>query len=135
MAMPVTDPIADMLTRVRNAAQAGHETVSMPTSRMKMDIARLLRDEGYIQKIEVVDTEKPTATLKITLKYGSRRQPVFRGLKRTSTPGRRLYVGWQEIPRVQGGLGVAILTTSHGVITDRQARAERIGGELLCMVW
>ena len=135
MTMPVTDPVADMLTRVRNAANAGHDTVSMPTSKLKMEIARLLRDEGYISKIEVVDTEKPTPTLKITLKYGTRRQPVFRGLKRSSTPGRRVYVGWQEVPRVQGGLGVAILTTSRGVITGRQARAERVGGELLCLVW
>ena len=134
--MPVTDPIADMLTRVRNAANAGHDTVAMPTSKLKVELARLLKEEGYIQKIEVTDLEKPTPTLKITLKYsGTRRQPVFRGMRRASKPGRRVYVGWQEIPRVQGGLGVAFLTTSHGVITDRQARAERVGGELLCLVW
>ena len=133
--MPVTDPIADMLTRVRNAASAGHDTVAMPASRLKMDLARLLRDEGYIQKVELVDTEKPTATIKITLKYGPRRQPIFRGIRRASKPGRRVYVGWREIPRVQGGLGIAILTTAQGVITDRQARAAKVGGELLCMVW
>ena len=132
--MPVTDPIADMLTRVRNAA-AGHDTVGVPASRLKMDLARLLRDEGYIQKVELTDTDKPTATIKITLKYGPRRQPVFRGIRRASKPGRRLYVGWREIPRVQGGLGVAILTTSRGVITDRQARADKVGGELLCTIW
>jgi len=133
--MPVTDSIADMLTRVRNAAAAGHDTVSMPTSRTKVEIARLLKDEGYIQKFELTDTEKPTPTLRLTLKYGTRRQPAIRGLKRASKPGLRQYVGWREIPRVQGGLGVAILTTSRGVITDRQARAERVGGELLCLIW
>lgn len=133
--MPVTDSIADMLTRVRNAAKAGHETVSMPTSRLLMEIARLLKDEGYITKLEVVDTEKPTATLRVTLKYGQRRQPVIRGLRRASRPGLRKYVGWREIPRVQGGLGVALLTTSRGVMTDRQARNEKVGGELLCLIW
>lgn len=133
--MPVTDPIADMLTRIRNAAIAGHETVGMPTSKLKMDIARLLKDEGYIAKYEVTDTEKPTPTLRITLKYGARRQPVILGLRRVSKPGLRKYVGWQEIPRVQGGLGIAIVTTSRGVMTDRQARTERVGGELLCLVW
>lgn len=133
--MPVIDPIGDMLTRVRNAASAGHDSVSMPTSRIKMDVAQLLKEEGYVQKVELVDTDKITATLRITLKYGTRRQPVIRGISRVSKPGRRVYVGWQEIPRVQGGLGVALLTTSRGVITDRQARTERVGGELLCMVW
>lgn len=133
--MPVTDSIADMLTRIRNAANAGHDTVAMPTSNIKMEIARLLKDEGYIAKYELTDIEKPTATLKITLKYGVRRQPVIRGLRRMSKPGIRQYVGWREIPRVQGGLGVAIVTTSKGVLTDRQARTERVGGELLCMIW
>lgn len=133
--MPVTDPIADMLTRVRNAANAGHDTVGVPNSKLKMELARLLRDEGYIQKVELVDTDKPTATIRITLKYGPRRQSVFRGINRASTPGRRMYVGWREIPRVQGGLGVAILTTSRGVITDRQARTDKVGGELLCTIW
>jgi len=133
--MPVTDSIADLLTRVRNAASAGHETVSVPASNMKMEIARLLKDEGYISKFELTDTEKPTPTLIITLKYGSKRQPVIRGLRRASRPGLRQYVGWKEIPRVQGGLGVALVTTSHGVMTDRQARIERIGGELLCLIW
>ncbi|HEY3379226.1 MAG TPA: 30S ribosomal protein S8 [Armatimonadota bacterium] len=133
--MPVTDAIADMLTRVRNAAVAGHDTVSMPTSRIKVEIARILKDEGYIQKYELADTEKPTPTLRLTLKYGVRRQPVIRGIRRASRPGLRQYVGWNEIPRVQGGLGVALLTTSRGVMTDRQARVERVGGELLCLVW
>jgi small subunit ribosomal protein S8 len=133
--MPVTDPIADMLTRVRNGFAAGHDTVSMPSSRIKEDLARVLKDEGYIQKFELTDTERPSATLKITLKYGSRREPVVRGIRRASTPGRRIYVGWQEIPRVQGGLGIAVLTTSSGVMTDRQARRQKVGGELLCLVW
>lgn len=133
--MPVTDSIADMLTRVRNAGTAGHEIVSMPTSRLKVEIARILRDEGYIQKYELTDTEKPTPTLRITLKYGPRRQPVIRGIRRASRPGLRQYVGWRDVPRVQGGLGVALLTTSRGVITDRQARTDRVGGEVLCLIW
>jgi len=133
--MPVTDPIADMLTRVRNGMAAGHDAVAMPTSRLKVELARLLKDEGYIAKYEITETEKPTPTLRITLKYGQRRQPVIRGIQRISKPGRRVYVGLEEIPKVQGGLGVAILTTSHGVVTDRQARKERVGGEVLCFVW
>jgi small subunit ribosomal protein S8 len=133
--MPLTDPIADMLTRIRNASSADHDAVEMPLSRIKTEIARVLKDEGYIQKFEIAEAGKPTATLKITLRYGTRRKPIISGLRRASKPGRRLYVGWQDIPRVQGGLGVAILTTSRGVITDRQARAEHIGGEILCLVW
>lgn len=133
--MPLTDPIADMLTRIRNAVSADHDTVEMPLSRIKTDIARVLKDEGYIQKFETAETGTPAATLKITLRYGTRRKPIISGLRRASKPGRRLYVGWQDIPRVQGGLGIAILTTSRGVITDRQARADHIGGELLALVW
>lgn len=133
--MPVTDSIADMLTRIRNAAAAGHDTVNIPTSRIKVDIARILKDEGYIEKYEITDTEKLTPTLMVTLKYGPRRQPVIRGLRRASRPGIRLYVGWKDIPRVQGGLGVALITTSHGVMTDREARATHVGGELLCTIW
>jgi small subunit ribosomal protein S8 len=132
---PISDPIADMLTRLRNGATAGHDAVSMPTSKLKVDVARLLKDEGYIGKYEITDTEQPTATLRITLKYGARRTPVIRGLQRASKPGRRVYVGSREIPKVQGGLGIAILTTSRGVMTDRQARTENVGGELLCFVW
>ncbi|MHB9133417.1 MAG: 30S ribosomal protein S8 [Armatimonadota bacterium] len=134
--MPVTDSIADMLTRVRNASSAGHDTVSMPTSRLRVEVARILVEEGYVAKYEVTELEKPTPTLSITLKYsGQRREPVLRGLKRASKPGMRVYVGCNNIPRVQGGLGVAVLTTSRGVMTDRQARAERVGGELLCLLW
>ncbi|HEX2951063.1 MAG TPA: 30S ribosomal protein S8 [Armatimonadota bacterium] len=133
--MPVTDSIADMLTRVRNAASAGHDAVSVPLSRVKNEIARILKEEGYIEDFEITETDKPTPILRMTLKYGPRRQPVIRGLKRASRPGLRHYVGWREIPRVQGGLGVAVLTTSRGVMTDRQARTERVGGELLCLVW
>jgi small subunit ribosomal protein S8 len=134
--MPVTDPIADMLTRIRNAVTADHDTVEMPLSKIKVEIARVLKDEGYISKYEVADSGKPSATLKVTLRYsGQRRQPIISGMSRASKPGRRLYVGHAEIPRVQGGLGIAILTTSRGVMTDRQARVERVGGEVLCTVW
>jgi len=133
--MSLSDPIGDMLTRIRNAVAADHDTVDIPASRIKGEIARVLKDEGYIQKYEITDAGTPGALLKITLRYGPRRKPIISGLRRASKPGRRLYVGWQDIPRVQGGLGVAILTTSRGLITDRQARAEKIGGEVLALVW
>jgi small subunit ribosomal protein S8 len=133
--MPVTDPIADMLTRIRNAQAAGHDTVAMPTTRLKVEIARILVEEGYVQKYELTEMEKPSPTLTITLKYGVRRQPAIAGIQRVSTPGRRVYVGQAEIPRAQGGMGVTVVTTSRGVLTDRQARHEHVGGEVLFRIW
>jgi small subunit ribosomal protein S8 len=133
--MPVTDPIADMLTRIRNAGAAGHDTVEMPSARMKVEIARILVQEGYIQKYELTDTEKPSPTLKVTLKYGQRRQPAISGIERVSKPGRRVYVSQDEIPFVRGGMGVAVVTTSQGVLSDRDARCQHVGGEVVLRVW
>ena len=132
--MPVTDPVADMLTRIRNAIQVRHESVIMPHSKMKLAIARILKEEGFIR-----DFDHPRGqarpTLRIHLSYRERREPAIMGLKRVSKPGLRVYVGKGEIPRVYGGLGVAILSTPEGVMAGRQAWRRGIGGELLCYVW
>ena len=130
----LTDPIADMLTRIRNANRAMHDTASMPTSRMKEEIARLLKDEGYIKDYKVVAGE-PVATLVIELKFGRKRERVITDLKRVSKPGRRVYAGKERLPRVLGGFGTAILSTSSGVITSRQAAERGVGGEVLAFVW
>lgn len=132
-----SDPIADMLTRLRNAIMVSHETVDIPASKIKVEIARVLKDEGYIEDYTVGD-EKPASLIHVKLKYyGKRRerQPVITGLRRISTPGRRVYVGKDEIPWVLSGMGIAILTTNKGVMTDQQARRQGVGGELLCYVW
>jgi len=131
----VTDPIADMLTRVRNASRAGHDQVLMPASKMKLEMARLLRAEGYVQRYELAD-DKKQGLLRITLRYaGPRRQPAIEGIKRASKPGLRRYAGRRSIPRVQGGLGIAIVSTSRGLMTDREARSKGMGGEVICYVW
>jgi len=132
--MTVSDPIADMLTRIRNAVMARHEYVMVPASRIKLSIARILKEEGFITDYEVV-RGKPHRIIKIHLKYTDNNQPVISGLERVSKPGLRVYVGRKEIPRVYGGLGIAILSTSKGVKTGRQAWRQGIGGELLCYVW
>jgi len=135
--MTVTDPIADMLTRIRNALMAGHTSVAMPSSKMKVAIARILKDEGFIEDF-VVGDERPQPVLVIRLKYvGQRRhrRPVITGLKRVSKPGRRIYVGKREIPWVLSGMGIAILSTPKGVLTDQQARRLGVGGEVLCYIW
>ncbi len=132
--MPVTDPIADMLTRIRNAIQVRHESVSMPHSRMKLSIARILKDEGFIRDYDL-PRGQAHPTLRIHLSYREGRQPAIAGLRRVSKPGLRVYVGKGEIPRVYGGLGVAILSTSRGVMPGRQAWRQGVGGELLCYVW
>ncbi len=130
----VTDPIADMLTRIRNAAQRRHRYVTMPSSKMKVAIARNLKQEGFIEDYEVID-EKPQPILRILLKYTEEGEPVITGLKRVSTPGRRIYKPRKEIPWVLSGMGVVILSTSKGIMTDRQARRAGVGGEVLCYVW
>lgn len=135
--MYVNDPIADMLTRIRNALTAGRTSVSIPYSKMKEELARVLQEEGYIERYQVRE-DSPVNQIDIELKYvGSRRQrrPVITGLKRVSKPGRRIYAGYKEIPWVLSGMGVAILTTPRGLMTDQQARRERVGGEVLCFVW
>jgi len=130
----LTDPIADMLTRIRNANKAMHDTAQMPTSRMKEEIARVLRDEGYIKDFSVVEGT-PYSNLVIELKFGKNRQRVITGVKRVSRPGRRIYAGKDRLPRVLGGLGTAILSTSTGLVTSRQAAERGIGGEVIAFVW
>mgnify|MGYP006183949333 CR=1 len=129
----VTDPIADMLTRVRNAQHARHRRVDMPVSKLKVEIARLLKENHYIHDFKVLEDDR-FSVLRLYLKYYQER-PVIRELKRVSKPGLRKYVGVQEIPRVRNGLGIAILSTSKGVLTDSEARANKVGGELLATVW
>ncbi|MAQ18440.1 MAG: 30S ribosomal protein S8 [Sandaracinus sp.] len=124
------DPIADMLTRLRNASMAHLDRSEMPLSKIKVAIAKILKEEGYVSDYEVGER-----TITVFLKYGGDRRCAFTGIRRTSRPGRRVYVGHGEIPSVRNGLGVAILSTSHGVMTDRSAREEHVGGEVLCEVW
>ncbi|MBM7583034.1 small subunit ribosomal protein S8 [Caldicoprobacter guelmensis] len=130
----VTDPIADMLTRIRNALIVKHETVEVPASNVKRAIARILLEEGYIKDFTEIDDGKQ-GILKITLKYGPNKQRVITGLKRISKPGMRVYVKKHQIPKVLGGLGIAIISTSKGIMTDKQARKEGLGGEVLCYIW
>ena len=133
--MSMTDPIADMLTRIRNACGAKHRRVDMPASKVKTEIARILKDNNFIQDYRMLETEEGRPLLRVVLKYAQGGQPVIRELKRVSTPGLRKYVGVKEIPRVRNGLGMAILSTSQGLMSDRQARQSRTGGELLALVW
>jgi small subunit ribosomal protein S8 len=130
----LTDPIADMLTRVRNANLALHDTVEMPASKLKVEIARLLEGEGYIAGWSLEDA-RVGESLMIRLKYSADRRRVLSGLRRVSKPGRRIYVDRDELPRVLGGMGIAILSTNQGLMTDREARERRVGGEVLCQVW
>jgi len=129
----MTDPIADMLTRIRNAAQAQHEHTVLPSSNLKVQVAEILKQEGFIDDYRVDDGVQKSLT--IFLKYGRDRQSAFVGMRRASRPGRRFYVGHHDIPRVQNGMGVAILSTSVGIMTGRDARNKRVGGEVLCEVW
>jgi small subunit ribosomal protein S8 len=132
--MSMTDPIADMLTRVRNANSAFHTSVSMPSSKKLVEIARILKDEGYVASYTVVPGE-PQATLEITLKYGPKKQRTITGIRRISKPGLRVYARKDELPRVLGGLGTAVISTSSGVMTDKQARAAGVGGEVIAYIW
>jgi small subunit ribosomal protein S8 len=135
----MTDPIADMLTRLRNAVTAKHTRVDMPSSRLKLDIARILQDEGYIQGFKLIEDTNGAAshgkTLRVFLKYGPRGERLITGIQRISRPGRRVYFGKQDVPDVLGGLGTSILTTSRGVMTGREAVKVGVGGEVLCNVW
>jgi small subunit ribosomal protein S8 len=132
--MSLTDPVADFLTRIRNAIRARHAKLDVPASHLKMEIARILKEEGYISNYKGAE-EKGKKVLRVYLKYDAQSGPVIRDLTRISRPGCRVYVGRDEIKRVQGGLGISILTTPKGVMTGRQARREGVGGELLCEVW
>ena len=129
--MTMTDPIADMLTRIRNANQALHDTVDMPHSKLKQHLAELLQEEGYLAGVEVVDGR----TLRVRLRYDSQRRRVLSGLKRESKPGRRVYLSCEDIPRVLGGMGIAVVSTSQGLLTGQDARRRGVGGELLCTAW
>ena len=133
--MSMTDPIADMLTRIRNACGSKHRRVDIPASKMKIELARILKENNYIQDYKTLETDEGRQVLRVVLRYAAGGQPVIRELKRVSTPGLRRYVGVDEIPRVRNGLGVAILSTSKGLMSDRQARQARTGGELVAVVW
>jgi small subunit ribosomal protein S8 len=134
--MTMTDPIADMLTRLRNANVAHHDTVRMPSSKLKESLAAILLREGYIASFNVSAEEaRPGRFLEVTMKYSADRTRTISGIRRVSKPGLRVYTGADKLPRVLGGLGVAVLSTSHGLMTDREARKRRVGGEILCYVW
>ena len=132
--MSMTDPVADMLTRIRNANTAGHAEVDVPASKIKKNIAEILLKEGYIKGFEVVETE-PQDVIKIEMKYGAGKQKVISGLRRVSKPGLRVYAGADELPKVLKGLGIAIISTSKGIMTDKKAREQHVGGGVLCFVW
>ncbi len=133
--MTMSDPIADMLTRIRNANTAKHDTVDIPASKMKLAIADILVDEGYITKYDLVE-DGAFKTIRVTLKYGKdKNEKIITGLKRISKPGLRVYAGAEELPKVLGGLGIAIISTNKGVMTDKEARAQGVGGEVLAFVW
>lgn len=132
--MHITDPIADMLTRIRNANNARHTTVDIPASNMKKAIAQILLDEGYVKNVEFIE-DNIQGVIRITLKYGENKQKVLTGLKRVSKPGLRSYASKDELPRVLKGLGIAIISTSKGVMTDKEARRQNVGGEVLAFIW
>ena len=133
--MHITDTIADMLTRIRNANNAKHDTVDIPASNMKKAIAQILLDEGYIKSFNVVQQDGNQGIIHVVLKYGQGKTPVIQGLRRVSKPGLRIYTSCEDMPRVMKGLGTAILSTNRGVMTDKQARKEHVGGEVLAFVW
>ena len=132
--MHITDPVADMLTRIRNANNAKHETVDVPASNMKKSIAQILLDEGYIKSYQIVD-DGTQGIIRITLKYLPGKEKAIQGLRRVSKPGLRVYAGADELPQVLRGLGIAIISTSKGIMTDKKARAQHVGGEVLAFVW
>ena len=132
--MQITDVVADMLTRIRNANTAKHETVEIPASNLKKAIAQILLDEGYVKAYDVIDDGKQ-GIIKVALKYGENKQRIIQGLRRVSKPGLRIYAASQDLPKVKNGLGVAIISTSKGIMTDKEARKQNIGGEVLAFVW
>ena len=132
--MHITDPIADMLTRIRNANNSRHTTVDIPASNMKKAIAKILLDEGYVKNVELIE-DSTQGIIRITLKYAENKQKVLTGLKRVSKPGLRIYASKEELPRVLKGLGIAIISTSKGIMTDKEARRQNVGGEVLAFIW
>lgn len=132
--MQITDPIADMLTRIRNANSAKHDTVDIPASNMKKTIAEILLEEGYVKNFQIID-DGTQGIIRVTLKYNAGKEKVIQGLRRVSKPGLRVYAGADELPKVLKGLGIAIISTSRGIMTDKKARAQHVGGEVLAFVW
>ena len=132
--MTMTDPIADMLTRIRNANTVGHETVEIPASKMKKAIAEILKEEGYITDFDVIEDDKQ-GMIKVTMKYGANKERVISGIKKISKPGLKVYAKANDVPKVLGGLGIAIISTSKGIVSDKEARKLGVGGEVLCYVW
>lgn len=134
--MHITDPVADMLTRIRNANVVYHEMVDMPLSKMRLEMARILKEEGYIRNYKTInDTKQPRPILRVVMSYGPAKERVIQGLRRISKPGRRIYVGKEDLPKVMGGLGIAMISTSSGLMTDAEARRRGLGGEVVCYVW
>ena len=133
--MAASDPIADMLAKVQNAARAGHEKVDVPTSKMKLEIVKILKTEGYIKNFKKVEDENKHVVMRIVVKYGGAKKAVSEGMKKISTPGRRVYSGYKELPRVYNGYGTLIVSTSSGVTTGKKASEKMVGGELICQVW
>ena len=132
--MTMTDPIADMLTRIRNANTVGHETVEIPASKMKKAIAEILKEEGYIADFDVIEDDKQ-GMIKVTMKYGANKERVISGIKKISKPGLKVYAKANDVPKVLGGLGIAIISTSKGIVSDKEARKLGVGGEVICYVW
>jgi small subunit ribosomal protein S8 len=132
--MSVSDPIADMLTKVRNASVAGHEKVDIPVSKMKLEVVKILKGEGYIRSFKQIEVDEKQV-IRVYLKYDDAANAVIHGLKRVSTPGRRVYAGYENLPRVYNGMGTVIVSTSLGVVTGKKATEEKVGGELICTVW
>ena len=132
--MTMTDPIADMLPRIRNANTVGHETVEIPASKMKKAIAEILKEEGYIADFEMIEDDKQ-GMIKVTMKYGANKEKVISGIKKISKPGLKVYAKAGEVPKVLGGLGIAIVSTSKGIVSDKEARKLGVGGEVICYVW
>ena len=132
--MSMTDPVSDLLTRIRNATSVRHDRMDVPASKMKLEIAKILKQEGYIRTFKTIE-EGPQGTIRIYLKYADDGEPVIHGLRRISKPGLRVYRGVDELPKVRNGLGVAVISTNRGVVTDEQARALQVGGEVLCEIW
>jgi len=132
--MPVNDPVGDMVTRIRNASRARHDKVVIPASKLKLEVARVLKDEGFIADF-VLHEAKPQSEITVQLKYGPDRSPVITGIKRVSKPGLRRYTNVRAVPRVLGGMGICILTTSRGIMSDNEARKQKVGGEILCTVY
>lgn len=133
--MAISDPVADMLTKIRNASMAKHEKVEIPTSKMKLQIVKILKNEGYIKNFKKVVNKDGVNTIRVFLKYDEKQNPVLHGIDRISTPGRRVYSGYRDMPRVYNGYGVVVVSTSSGIITGKKASEKKVGGELICSIW